>query len=160
MMKGICLRYASNEAEAEDVLQEAFIRVFKNLNNWSAKGPLGAWVRSITVNMALEQYRKNKAQKNMAIVYDMKDSNPLVDDNAIEKLKLDDLLLKIQKLPTGFRTVFNLYAVEGYNHIEIGEMLGISEGTSKSQYSRARVLLRQMIEDDLKNDNQGMNYAN
>ncbi|MBK7128092.1 MAG: RNA polymerase sigma factor [Crocinitomicaceae bacterium] len=160
MMKGICLRYASNETEAEDVLQEAFIRVFKNLNNWSGEGPLGAWIRRITVNMALEQYRKNKTQKNLAIVYDMKDSNPLVDDNAIEKLKLDDLLQKIQKLPTGFRTVFNLYAVEGYNHIEIGEMLGISEGTSKSQYSRARVLLRQMIEEDFKNDNQGMNYAN
>ena len=165
MMKGICLRYAANEAEAEDVLQEAFIRIFKSLDSWSAQGPLGAWIRRITVNMALEQYRKNKAQKNMAVVFDLKEANPLSDDGAIERLGLEDLLKKIQNLPTGFRTVFNLYAVEGYNHGEIGDLLGISEGTSKSQYSRARVLLRQMIDDEADADEgqgikKNVNYAN
>jgi RNA polymerase sigma factor (sigma-70 family) len=160
MMKGICLRYASNEMEAEDVLQEAFIRAFKNLDTWSGKGALGAWMRMITVNMALEQYRKNKTQKNLAVVYDMKEANLLAEDSAIEKLGLDDLLKKIQKLPAGFRNVFNLYAVEGYNHAEIGELMGTSEGTSKSQYSRARVLLRQMIDEDVTKENKNLNYAN
>lgn len=160
MMKGICLRYASNEIEAEDTLQDAFIRVFKNLEHWSNQGPLGAWVRKITVNMALEQYRKNKTQKHMAVVYDLKETNPLCHDNAIDNLAVEDLLLKIQKLAPGFRTVFNLYAIEGYNHAEIAELLNTSEGTSKSQYSRARILLRKMIDDDLKNDSNQMNYGN
>ena len=160
MMKGICLRYASNEMEAEDVLQESFIRVFKSLDSWSGQGALGAWVRRITVNMALEQYRKNKTQKNMAVVYDMKEANPLTADDAIENLNMEDLLKKIQKLAPGFRAVFNLYAVEGFNHAEIGEMMGTSEGTSKSQYSRARVLLRQMIDEDVLNENKNLNYAN
>ncbi|MBL7899776.1 MAG: RNA polymerase sigma factor [Crocinitomicaceae bacterium] len=160
MMKGICLRYAANEMEAEDVLQESFIRAFRNLDSWSGKGALGAWMRMITVNMALEQYRKNKTQKSLAVVYDMKEANPLSDDSAIEKLGLEDLLKKIQKLPAGFRNVFNLYAIEGYNHAEIGEMMGTSEGTSKSQYSRARVLLRQMIDEDVIKENKNLNYAN
>ncbi|MBK6524809.1 MAG: RNA polymerase sigma factor [Crocinitomicaceae bacterium] len=160
MMKGICLRYAADEMEAEDVLQESFIKIFKSLDSWSGQGPLGAWARRITVNMALEQYRKNKTQKSMAIVYDMKEANPLTEDGAIENLNMEDLLKKIQKLAPGFRTVFNLYAVEGYNHTEIGEMMATSEGTSKSQYSRARVLLRQMIDEDVLNENKNLNYAN
>jgi RNA polymerase sigma factor (sigma-70 family) len=160
MMKGICLRYAADEMEAEDVLQEAFIRAFKNLDSWSGKGALGAWMRRIAVNMALEQYRKNKAQKNMAVVYDMKETNPVTEDTAIEKLGLEELLKKIQKLPAGFRNVFNLYAIEGYNHAEIGELMNTSEGTSKSQYSRARVLLRQMIDEDTIRENKNLNYAN
>ena len=154
------MRYAANEMEAEDVLQESFIRAFRNLDSWSGKGALGAWMRMITVNMALEQYRKNKTQKSLAVVYDMKEANPLSDDSAIEKLGLEDLLKKIQKLPAGFRNVFNLYAIEGYNHAEIGEMMGTSEGTSKSQYSRARVLLRQMIDEDVIKENKNLNYAN
>ncbi len=158
MMKGICLRYAANEAEAEDVLQESFIRAFNSLKNYSGKGPLGAWLRMITVNAALEQYRKNKSQKGMAVVYDLTDANPKIEDDAIEQLELNDLLRKIQSLPTGFRTVFNLYAVEGYTHMEIGEILEISQGTSKSQYSRARVLLRKMIEEE-SGEEQRVNYA-
>jgi RNA polymerase sigma factor (sigma-70 family) len=160
MMKGICLRYAGNEFEAEDVLQEAFIKIFRNLDSWSSQNPLGAWIRKITINTALEQYRKNKSQKSMAVVYDMKEANPLCEDHAIENLNMEDLLKKIQKLAPGFRTVFNLYAIEGYNHAEIGEIMGTSEGTSKSQYSRARVLIRQMIDEDVLNENKNLNYAN
>lgn len=148
MMKGICLRYAANEAEAEDVLQESFIRAFKNLQHWSEKGPLGAWLRKITVNTALEQYRKNKSLKNLSTLFDGSELQLTVEDHAIEALELEDLLAKIQQLPVGFRTVFNLYAVEGYNHREIADLLSISEGTSKSQYSRARLLLRKMIEEE------------
>ncbi|MBD3637992.1 MAG: sigma-70 family RNA polymerase sigma factor [Crocinitomicaceae bacterium] len=152
MMKGVCMRYAANEEEAEDILQEAFIRGFKNLNKYNETGPLGAWLRKIAVNTALEQYRKNKSLKNISAMFDHSESRLTVEDGAIEQLELEDLLLKIQQLPTGFRTVFNLYAIEGYNHREIAKMLSISEGTSKSQYSRARVILRAMIENELKGE--------
>ena len=145
MMKGICLRYSNNETEAEDLLQESFIKAFNKLDTFYNNGALGGWLRKIAVNTALEHYRKNK---NKAVVLDLNQVDSLIPDNAIENLELEDLLKKIQSLPTGFRTVFNLYAVEGYNHREIGEMLSISEGTSKSQYSRARVMLRDMIAQD------------
>ena len=145
MMKGICLRYSNNETEAEDLLQESFIKAFNKLDTFNNNGALGGWLRKIAVNTALEHYRKNK---NKTVVLDLNQVDSLIPDNAIESLELEDLLKKIQSLPTGFRTVFNLYAVEGYSHREIGEMLSISEGTSKSQYSRARVLLRDMIAQD------------
>jgi RNA polymerase sigma-70 factor (ECF subfamily) len=90
---------------------------------------------------------------------DISETKIEIEDNAIEQLELENLLAKIQALPSGFRTVFNLYAVEGYNHKEIGEQLGISEGTSKSQYSRARLLLRAMIQSELVTENKKLNYA-
>ena len=159
MMKGVCLRYAQNEAEAEDILQEAFVQAFRNLSQYSGKGPLGAWLRKITVNKSLEQYRKTKALAQKSSTWEIKDSDSQVPDNAIEQLELNDLLEKIRQLPVGFRTVFNLYAVEGYNHKEIGELLGISEGTSKSQYSRARIMLRNMIEQEQLVDQKKLGYA-
>ena len=159
MMNGICLRYASNKEEAEDVLQDAFIKAFNSLKAYSGKGPLGAWMRKITVNTALEQYRKNKSLKNFGLMIDVTETKLTVDDNAIEQLELEDLLVKIQALPSGFRTIFNLYAVEGYTHKEIGELLGISDGTSKSQYSRARVILRGMIQEEIEVEQQKLNYA-
>ena len=150
MMNGICLRYGSNQAEAEDILQDSFVKAFKNLDRYKADGALGAWMRKITVNTALEQYRRNKSLKNFGIMLEVDESSIAVEDGAIEQLELEDLLRKIQSLPKGFRTVFNLYAVEGYSHKEIGELLGISEGTSKSQYSRGRLLLRTMLQEELK----------
>ena len=150
MMKGVCLRYSNNEQLAEDLLQESFIKAFNNLKGYENKGALGGWLRKLTLNTALEQYRKDK-KNNQTI--ELKEVANHVSDNAIENLELEDLLRKIQDLPNGFRTVFNLYAVEGYNHREIGEMLNISDGTSKSQYSRARLLLRKMIEEEQDADN-------
>ncbi len=153
MMKGVCLRYCQDEVEAEDVLQESFIRIFNKLDQYTEKGPLGAWARKITVNTALEHYRSNKSVKHhLTQVFEMTDFNPIASDDAIEQLNLEALLEKIQRLPNGFRTVFNLYAVEGYTHQEIGGLLGISEGTSKSQYSRARLLLREMIDREATED--------
>lgn len=145
MMKGVCLRYSTNEQEAEDLLQESFIKAFNSIKSFQNKGALGGWMRKLTLNTALEHYRKNK-KSNQTI--ELKEVAYYVDDDAIENLELEDLLKKIQNLPQGFRTVFNLYAVEGFNHREIGEMLSISDGTSKSQYSRARLLLRKMIEEE------------
>lgn len=156
MVKGVCLRYAQNEQEAEDLMQDSFVKAFENLKSFSGKGALGGWIRQITVNTALELYRKNKLTIQLI---EIENNTQLAKDNSIEQLELNDLLLKIQSLPTGFRTIFNLYAVEGYNHREIGELLNISEGTSKSQYSRARLLLRKMIADDDKQEKRILKYA-
>lgn len=156
MVKGVCLRYSTNSQEAEDLMQDSFVKVFKNLKSFSGKGALGGWVRQITVNTALELYRKNKLNIQSL---EIENNTQFTNDNSIEQLELNDLLLKIQSLPTGFRTIFNLYAVEGYNHREIGKLLNISEGTSKSQYSRARGLLRQMILDDNKHEKRILKYA-
>ncbi len=132
--------------EAEDILHDAFIQIFKTIDQYNFSGPLGAWMRKITVNKALEYCRKNSRRTMHMNEYGSFNSEVSVEDNAIEKLELEDLLNLIRKLPTGFRTVFNLYAIEGYNHREIGEMLKVSENTSKTQYSRARLMLRNMIE--------------
>lgn len=159
MMKGICLRYAKDEDEAEDILQEAFIQSFRMLDQYSATGALGAWLRKLTVNKALEHYRRNKRKAELQGMFEFGDVSSSISDNAIEALELEDLLQKIQQLPAGFRTVFNLYAVEGYTHKEIGDELGISAGTSKSQYSRARILLRKMIEAEQLGEQKNLGYA-
>lgn len=159
MMKGICLRYGKDEEEAEDILQDSFVQAFRSLEQFSGTAPLGAWLRKITVNKALEVYRRNKKVTELKAFLEWGNNNPDTPDTAIEQLGLEDLLTKIQQLPVGFRTVFNLYSVEGFNHREIGEMLGISEGTSKSQYSRARLMLRSMIEKELSTEQKNLGYA-
>ena len=156
MMKGVCLRYSKNEAEAEDLLQDSFIKAFDKLESFKNKGVLGGWLRKLTVNTALELYRKNKINSQpLTLVTEAVDS--AIDP--IQKLELEDLVYKIQRLPTGFRTVFNLYAIEGYNHKEIGKLLSISDGTSKSQYSRAKKLLIKMIEDEKEIEINNLKYA-
>ena len=145
MMKGVCLRYSNNEAEAEDLLQDSFIKAFDKLKTFKHQGELGGWLRKLTLNTVLDNYRKNKISSSSLSLVDEK-----IDDSftAIQNLELEDLLLKIQQLPLGFRTVFNLYAIEGYNHKEIGVLLKISNGTSKSQYSRAKKMLKKLIEEE------------
>ena len=141
-MLGVCLRYAKNKNQAEDVLQEGFIKVFFNLKNFKG-GSLEGWVRKIMVNTSLDEIRKNtKFKKNISI----ENINEREKNNILEGLMAQDLLNVIKELPSGYRVVFNLFAIEGYSHKEIAKKLGISEGTSKSQYSRARVSLRKKIE--------------
>jgi RNA polymerase sigma-70 factor (ECF subfamily) len=161
MMKGICLRYAANEAEAEDILQEAFIQAFKRLDSYNGKGALGGWLRRITINKALEQYRKNKSVSRMldGAGKEMRKETVVGDDSVYQQLELEDLLAKIQEMPVGYRTIFNLYAVEGYTHREIAELLKISEGTSKSQFSRARNFLIKLILDEEKEERIRLTYA-
>lgn len=143
------MRYASNEAEAEDILQDGFIKVFRKLDTWSQKGPLGAWIRRVIVNTAAQAYRDSK---NLRLSTDLEQVDFFLegDDNVFDQLSAKELMLKIQQLPPGYRVVFNMYAVEGYTHQEIGETLEISAGTSKSQYSRAKAWLRKMIEEEEK----------
>lgn len=144
MMKGICLRYANSEIEADDILQESFMKVFRNLDGYREQGMLGAWIRRLTVNTAIEFYRKNQTQlkhlNDLALETETRGSVEL-----FETIDLEILQAEIQKLPDGYRMVFNLYGIEGFTHVEISEQLGISVGTSKSQFSRAKKILQKKV---------------
>ncbi|RFC55879.1 RNA polymerase sigma factor [Brumimicrobium aurantiacum] len=144
LMLGVAMRYIKDKEHAEDVLQDAFIKVFKNLHRFEHKGSLEGWIRRIVVNTALDQLRKNK--KNLNDLH-LDDSHfELVHNSeAIGKLEAEVLMEIIHQMPDGYRTVFNMYAIEGYSHKEIAEALEISENTSKSQYSRAKSLLRKTL---------------
>ncbi|MBI3500480.1 MAG: RNA polymerase sigma factor [Bacteroidetes bacterium] len=147
-MMGICLRYAERSEEAEDMLQNSFIRVFEKIETFRGSGSLEGWIRKIVMNESLTLLRKNKP---MQMNIDIEDATYMIPGNNHigEKINEKDLLRMIQKLPVGFRTVFNMYAIEGYSHKEIGELLGITEGTSKSQYSRAKVHLQNMLKSEV-----------
>ena len=144
-MLGVCFRYTKSLSDAEEVLQEGFIKVFTRLNQFKGDGELGGWIRKIMVNTALNFLKTNQKYR-----YDLSfDEMPLhlvSTENPEVRLHAKELTELIRQLPTGFQTIFNLHAVEGYKHLEIASMLGISEGTSRSQYARARVLLIQWIE--------------
>lgn len=142
-MFGVCMRYANEYNAAQDLLQEGFVKVFRNIDKFRGEGSFEGWVRRIFVNTAIEHYRK---QVNLyALVDNDAKAYENYDSNALETLKEQDIVKMIQKLSHGYRTVFNLYVVEGYSHKEIGDLMGISEGTSKSQLARARYLLQKMI---------------
>ncbi len=142
-MFSVCLRYAGDYQQAEDLLQEGFIKVFGNLSKYRGDGSFEGWVRRIFVNTAIEQYRKST---HMVPVTELTSVRSLhVNNIALTHLAVEDLLKNIRALSPGYRTVFNLYAIEGYSHREIAEKLGISEGTSKSQLARARYILQKMV---------------
>ena len=143
-MMGVCIRYADRHEEAEDMLQNGFIRVFEKLETFKGTGSLEGWIRRIVVNESLTYLRKNKAMRMNIDIEDTKYNIP-GNSHVGESLNEKDLLNMIRKLPVGFRTVFNMYAIEGYSHKEIADQLGISEGTSESQYSRAKVHLQNML---------------
>lgn len=146
-MLGVALRYMKDLARAEDVLQEGFIKVFNNLHRYESKGSLEGWVRRIVVNTALDQIRKyKKEQTNLELD---NSTFEIVQKSEVEsQLQAEVLLQLVQQLPEGYRIVFNMFAIEGYSHKEIAEHLNITESTSKSQYSRARALLRKWLEEN------------
>ncbi len=159
---GICLRYANNREEAAEVMNQGFYKVFTRIETYDTSRPFKAWLGKIMMNVSIDYYRANL---KMAYTEDL-DSAEYVTDGELadRKLNYDDLLAMIQKLPNAYRTVFNLFAVEGYSHEEIGEMLNISSGTSKSNLHKARQKLKQMIlEADQSanntNYNKGMDYS-
>lgn len=143
-MYSVCLRFARNTLEADDLLQEGFIRVFSFLNNYRNQGSLEGWIRRTIVNTAINYYHQ-RAKDYAEVSYEKADADHLLTEDAIDQLSLDELLKLIQELPEGYRMVFNLYVLEGYSHQEIAVMLGITESTSKSQLSRARLSLQQRI---------------
>jgi RNA polymerase sigma-70 factor (ECF subfamily) len=141
-MMGVCMRYATNRTDAEDILQMGFVKMFQKMDEFKNTGSFEGWVRRIMVNTAIELYRKNVRLLNTVEL----DGVIEVDDvNALNQLAVKDLMHLVQNLPDGYRMVFNLYAIEGYSHKEIAEQLGISEGGSKSQLSRARIYLQEKI---------------
>lgn len=144
-MMGVCLRYCANSDEAEDVLQEGFVKVFTKIAEFKSDGSFEGWIRRIMVNTALDMIRKNKKHAFNASIDEV--NNHLTDgETALNQLAAEDLLNLLSKLPTGYRVVFNMFAIEGFSHKEIAEHLGVTESTSKSQYSRARAFLKESIE--------------
>jgi RNA polymerase sigma factor (sigma-70 family) len=140
LMLGVCYRYTKSVADAEDVMQEAFVKVFKNLHQYKGDGELGAWIRRIMVNTALNYLKRNsKYQGDLS--FDNVTLHPVADDDPQMLLDTRELVNLLRQLPAGYQLIFNLHAIEGYTHVEIGQLLGISESTSRSQYSRARALL-------------------
>ncbi len=142
-MLGVCMRYATDKMEAEDMLQNGFIKVFQKMADYRGEGAFEGWVRRIMVHSSIEYYRKH--HKMMQAVDMDNVDEPSVDPIAASNLDAKDLMLLIQQLAPGYRMVFNLYAIEGYSHKEIGEIIGITEGASKSQLSRARMILKEQI---------------
>ena len=143
-MLGVCFRYTKSREDAEEVLQEGFIKVFSRLHQFKKEGELGAWIRKIMVNTALT-YLKTNQKYRYDLLYEEMALHPVSTENPEVNLQAKELAELIRQLPTGFQTIFNLYAVEGYKHAEIATMLGINEGTSRSQYARARALLIEWI---------------
>lgn len=143
-MMGICLRYAPGREEAEDMMQEGWIKVFRNLHSFRFEGSAEGWIKRIMVNTCLEILRKNKKMANQVEIDDVYES-VYTEINSADAMSAKELLKLIHKLPAGYRTVFNLFAIEGYSHKEIAAMLSITENTSKSQYSRARMHLQRML---------------
>ncbi|MCB0805790.1 MAG: sigma-70 family RNA polymerase sigma factor [Bacteroidales bacterium] len=143
-MYGVCLRFAKNKMEADDILQEGFIKVFINLKTFRNEGSLEGWIRRTIVNTAINMYKKNvKYQQDVEI--DKADIKQHAEMSAFEDIAAEELLKLIGELPVGYKMVFNLNIIEGYTHKEIGELLGVSENTSKSQLSRARQTLQRKL---------------
>lgn len=139
----ICLRYTRSQLEAEDVLQEAFIKIFDKISQYKGEAAVGGWIKRIVVNTALN------SQRSKLYMFPMTDIGELTthpeEELTLSGFQLEQLLEMIRSLPEGCQVIFNLYAIEGYTHKEIGEQLSIAEGTSKSQYARAKQLLKTMI---------------
>ena len=143
-MMSVCLRYVSDYENAEDVLQDGFIKVFKNLDKFKHEGSFEGWIRRTMINTSLDYLRKGK---NAPIDTDISEAEYLASDNekSLSKLREEEIMALVQKMPTGYRTVFNLYAIEGYSHQEIADELGVTESTSKTQYKKARNYLMNII---------------
>ncbi len=156
-MFGVCLRYAKDRTEAEDNLQDGFVKVFSNIKTFRHEGSLEGWIRRIMVNVCLGKYRK---QHLMHPVEDISVfDSPQFSDDIIDKISADELLEVIQQLPPRYRMVFNLFVMEGMSHEEIGEEMNISTGTSKSNLARARDILKRKVKDLYKEMKTRSNYS-
>lgn len=141
---GICLRYGTSRAEAEDILQLGMITIFKNIASYSSNGSFEGWMKRIMVNVAIDNFRKNKKYYHHHDINEV-NSTPYFVLPPPNHLEVKEILKTIQQLPAGYRMVFNLYAIEGYSHKEIAKKLDISENTSKTQLHKARKSLRKKL---------------
>lgn len=140
----LCLKYSKNYAEAEDNLHDAFITVFSKIDQYKNKGSFEGWLKRIAINTSLQRYRENVGVFDIVNEGNIEDVTVDIND---ENVSIDFLLKIIQDLPDRYRLVFNLYVLDGYSHVEISELINISEGTSKSNLARARMILKEKIED-------------
>jgi len=143
IMMTVCRRYSRNNEEAEDLLQDSFIKVFKGLNGFNFHGSLEGWIKKIVVHTALKKYKKKSYSHEL--YFDKVDLTQQVEPTAIDKLNEEQLIRMIRALPKGYSLVFNLYVIEGYSHAEIADELNIKESTSRSQLAKARKLLQKNI---------------
>lgn len=145
-MMGVCLRYVGDRETARDLLQDGFVKVFTCIDSYSGIGSFEGWMRKIFVNCALEYLRKSDVLREST---DLDNTAELVqtDGSAVSNMSAAELMKLVEELPAGFRTVFNLFAIEGYSHKEISEMMNITESTSRSQFTRAKQLLQRRIKD-------------
>jgi RNA polymerase sigma factor (sigma-70 family) len=149
-MFGVCLRYAGSREDAQDILHEGFLKIFEKIGQFEARGSFEGWIRRIMVNTAMEKYRNHFKVMNM-----QEDTGELDRHNSAEmpdNITVQELLSMIRELSPQYRVVFNLYAIEGYSHKEISTMLDISEGTSKSNLSRARAILQEKVKEYYKQE--------
>jgi RNA polymerase sigma-70 factor (ECF subfamily) len=145
-MLGVCMRYARNNADAEDMLQDAFIKVFDKIKQFKSEGSFEGWIRKIVVNTALKKYSLIRYDKEISGHEGVEvDQYFSTEPGAYAHLSEKELLQLINKLPDGYRFVFNMYVIEGYSHDEIASMLGIQSGTSRSQLAKARMMLQKQI---------------
>jgi len=153
VMLSVCVRYVSDMETARDILQDGFIKLFTKIDSYTGAGSFAGWVRRIFVTTALEYLRQKDALKQSSSIEEY--SNLIVDNDLsiLDKISADDLMNCIAKLPDGYRTVFNLYAIEGYSHIEIAGMLEINESTSRSQFMRARKILQKNVQSIIGKEN-------
>ena len=147
-MYGLCLRYAQGYDEAQDILQEGFIKVFANLKKFRNEGELEGWIRRIMINTAIEKYRARL--RELSIFSDEQNDYGLDSNMGLDNLNLGDLLDQIQSLPMQYRLIFNLYIIEGYSHKDIAEQLNITESTSRSNLARARSILQKALNEEQK----------
>jgi len=144
-MLSVCYRFAQSREDAEDMLQEGFIKVFKNLHQYKFEGELGGWIRRIMVTTAINYLKKNSRYQSELLFTDDQ-LHVVSNDHPEVRMDAKELAELIRQLPPGYQAIFNLHAVEGFTHVQIGELLGIKEGTSRSQYARARALLVSWLE--------------
>jgi RNA polymerase sigma factor (sigma-70 family) len=143
-MFSVCLAYAKDRSAAKDILQEGFLKIFAKIDQYDNTGSLEGWVRKVITNTAIDHFRKHQ-REDVFVKMDSGNQETAIHNEMLEKINADELLYFLERLPYGARMVFNLYALEGYLHKEIAHKLGISEGTSKSQFNRAKSLLQEMI---------------
>jgi RNA polymerase sigma factor (sigma-70 family) len=146
LLLGVCMRYASNKAEAEDILQDSFLKIFFKVKDFSGTGSFVGWLRKVAVNTAITHYHTNIKYRYHVEIEEYVSVESGMAGFEEDFFTADELFKVLGELPRGYRMIFNLYAVEGYKHKEIAEMLGIDTNTSKSQYSRAKAVLRDKLE--------------
>jgi len=143
VMLSVCRRYTRHQMEAEDILQDAMIKVFRNIDRFKFEGSFEGWIRRIVVNTALKNYQKSSFQKEQIGLESYQEGT--MEPEAFSKLQEEELMNLIATLPDGYRIVFNLYIIEGFSHKEIAEQLGIKESTSRSQLVKARRMLQELL---------------